>query len=84
MENGPDSVPPIRIRVHEGVAYIEDGHHRYNAFLQLGYDRVPIKYLHSSNLGKVLSDGSTIRTLIEILDGADLCEERGVTWMTIF
>ena len=73
-ENGPNSVEPIRVRVHEGVAYIEDGHHRYEAFKKLGYDRVPIKYLHSSNLGKLLPDGTRIRTLEEILEGAELCQ----------
>ena len=73
-ENGPNSVEPIRVRVQEGVAYIEDGHHRYETFLQLGYDRVPIKYLHSFNLGKLLPDGTRIRTLYEILEGAKLCQ----------
>ena len=72
--NGPDSVGPILVRVHNGTAYIVDGHHRYNAFLQLGYDRVPIKYLHSSDLGKILSDGTYIRALGDILAGAKLCK----------
>ena len=72
--NGPNSVDPILVRVHEGTAYIVDGHHRYNAFLQLGYERVPIKYLHSSNLGKIQSDGTFIRMLEDILAGANLCE----------
>lgn len=73
-KNGPNSVEPIRVRVHEGVAYIEDGHHRYEAFMKLGYDRVPIKYLHSSNLGKLLPDGTRVRSLDEILEGAKLCK----------
>ena len=73
-ENGPNSLEPIRIRVHEGVAYIEDGHHRYEAFMKLGYDRVPVKYLHSSNLGKILADGTRIRNLDEIIAGAKLCK----------
>ncbi len=73
-ENGPNSIEPIRVRVHKGVVYIEDGHHRYEAFKQLGYDRVPIKYLHSSNLGKRLPNGTTIRTLDDILSGSELCE----------
>jgi len=70
QEKGPNVVPPIQIRVHNGTAYIVDGHHRYNAFLKLGYERVPIHYLHSSDLGKNLSDGTYIRTLDEILSGA--------------
>ena len=48
-EKGPNAVSPILVRVHNGTAYIVDGHHRYNAFLKLGYERIPIKYLHSSD-----------------------------------
>lgn len=48
-----------------------DGHHRLEAFIQLGYDRVSIKYLHSSQLGKMSSDGlSFYRTLEELMDAA--------------
>ncbi len=72
--NGPNSVDPILVRVHEGKAYIVDGHHRYNAFLKLGYDRVPIKYLHNSDLGKMLPDGTYLRPLEDILAGAELCK----------
>lgn len=71
-EKGPNAVPPIKVRVHEGTAYIVDGHHRYFAFLRLGYKRVPIKYLHSSDLGKNLLDGTYIRTIEEIIEGASL------------
>ena len=71
-EKGPNAVPPIQVRVHEGVAYIADGHNRYAAFVKLGYERVPIKYLHSSELGKNMFDGTYIRSLDEILDGASL------------
>ena len=74
-EKGPNAVPPIRVRVHKGIAYIVDGHHRYNAFLKLGYERVPIKYLHGSDLGKNMSDGTYVRTLQELLDGASLVED---------
>lgn len=66
---GPNSVEPISIRVHKGEALIENGHHRLEAFRQLGYDRVPIKYLHMSQLGKIAQDGSYIRSLQELLDG---------------
>ena len=52
-EKGSNAVSPIQVRVHDGVAYIVDGHHRYNAFVKLGYERVPIKYLHSSDLKKI-------------------------------
>lgn len=68
MQNGPNSVPPIEIRVHNGQVLVVDGHHRLEAFRQLGYDRVPIKYLHSSQLGKVLSDGTYYRSIQELLD----------------
>lgn len=71
-QNGPNSVPPIEIRVHEGQALVVDGHHRLEAFRQLGYDRVPIKYLHSSQLGKTFPDGTTYRSLTELLDGAKI------------
>ena len=71
-QNGPNAVPPIEIRVDNGQALVVDGHHRLEAFRQLGYDRVPIKYLHSSQLGKVLSDGTYYRSLEELLTGAKL------------
>ena len=71
-ENGPNSVPPIAIRVHDGKALVIDGHHRLEAFRQLGYNRVPIKYLHSSQLGKILPDGSYYRPIQELLDAAAL------------
>ena len=69
-QNGPNSVPPIVIRVHHGQVLVVDGHHRLEAFRQLGYDRVPIKYLHSSQLGKTLSDGTYYRSIQELLDAA--------------
>ena len=62
------------LRVHDGVAYIVGGHHKFNALLRLGYDRIPIKYLHSSDLGKTLSDGTFIRTIEDIIAGSHLCE----------
>lgn len=71
-QNGPNSVPPIEIRVHNGQVLVVDGHHRLEAFRQLGYDRVPIKYLHSSQLGKMLPDGNYYRSLQELLDAAKL------------
>ncbi|SEQ06008.1 ParB-like nuclease domain-containing protein [Lachnospiraceae bacterium RM5] len=71
--NDPNSVDPILVRVNKETAYIVDGHHRYNAFLKLGYERVPIKYLHSYDLGKMTPDGTFIRTLEDILAGAKLC-----------
>ena len=71
-QNGPNAVPPIEIRVDNGQVLVVDGHHRLEAFRQLGYDRVPIKYLHSSQLGKVLSDGTYYRSLEELLTAAKL------------
>ncbi|MBD5546184.1 MAG: ParB N-terminal domain-containing protein [Lachnospiraceae bacterium] len=71
-QNGPKSVPPIEIRVHNGQVLVVDGHHRLEAFRQLGYDRVPIKYLHSSQLGKTLSDGTYYRSIQELLDAAGI------------
>lgn len=72
LQNGPNSVPPIEIRIHHGQALAVDGHHRLEAFRQLGYDRVPIKYLHSSQLGKMFPDGSYYRTIEELLDAAKI------------
>ena len=71
-QNGPNAVPPIEIRVDNGQVLVVDGHHRLEAFRQLGYDRVPIKYLHSSQMGKVLSDGTYYRSLEELLTAAKL------------
>lgn len=57
---GPDAVPPILVRVHNGQAMIVDGHHRFKAFVELGYDRVPIRYISenqiSSQFGRTLQD----------------------------
>lgn len=70
VEKGPNAVKPIEVRVHDGQALIVDGHHRLEAFKQLGYDRVPIKYIHSNQLGKIQNDGFTYyRSLEELLDG---------------
>jgi len=69
LRNGPNSVPPIDIRVHHGRALIADGHHRFEAFRQLGYDRIPIRYLHKSQLGRILPDGTYVRPLHDLLGG---------------
>lgn len=71
-QNGPNSVPPIEIRVHNGQVLVVEGHHRLEAFRQLGYDRVPIKYLHSSQLGKTLPDGTYYRSIQELLDATEI------------
>ena len=72
-QNGPNSVPPIEVRVNNGQALVVDGHHRLEAFRQLGYDRVPIRYLHGSQLGKSNSNGTYYRLLQELLDAAEMC-----------
>ena len=72
IKNGPSAVPPIEIRVHNGQALVVDGHHRLEAFRQLGYERVPIKYLHGSQLGKTLPDGTYYRPIHELLDAVKL------------
>lgn len=69
IKDGPSAVPPISIRVHNGEALMVQGHHRLEAFRQLGYDRVPIKYVHKSQLGKIQLDGDYFRTLFELLAG---------------
>ena len=69
IKEGYSAVPPIEVRVHNGEALIVEGHHRLEAFHQLGYERVPIKYIHKSQLGKVQKDGTYYRTLEALLDG---------------
>lgn len=71
-QEGPNSVQPIAIRVYNGQVLVVDGHHRLEAFRQLGYDRVPIKYVHGSQLGKILPDGTYYRPLQELLDAIEL------------
>ena len=71
-QNGPNAVPPIEIRVHNEQVLVVDGHHRLEAFRQLGYDRVPIKYLHSSQLGKTFPNGTYYRSIQELLDTIDI------------
>jgi len=66
---GPNVVPPIPIRVNHGQVLIVNGHHRLEAFRQLGYTRVPIKYVHSSQLGKIQPNGEYYRSLSELLAG---------------
>lgn len=44
-------------------ALIVDGHHRFVAFRQLGYNRVSIKYIYKSQLGKILKAGIYVRIL---------------------
>ena len=61
------------MRVNNGQALVVDGHHRLEAFRQLGYDRVPIRYLHGSQLGKTNSNGTYYRLLQELLDAAEMC-----------
>lgn len=69
INSGIKSVQPIEIRVHEGKALVVDGHHRLEAFRQLGYKRVPIKYIHGNQLGKTQKDGYTYyRSLERLLD----------------
>lgn len=63
QKNGPEAVPPIPVRVHQGQALVVDGHHRLAAFSELGYDRVPIKYIHGNQIGNYG------RTLADLLSG---------------
>jgi len=69
QEHGPNSMPPIKVLIHEQTAYIVDGHHRFEAYKCLGYQRVPIKYIHKYSLGK---EAAAYRTLNDILTGAAL------------
>ena len=71
-QNGPNSVPPIEIRVHNGQALVVDGHHRLEAFRELGYDRVPIRYLHNSQLGRTLPNGTYYRSIQELLNASEI------------
>jgi hypothetical protein len=72
IDQGPNAIKPIEIRVHNGQVLVVEGHHRLEAFRQLGYARVPIKYLHGNQLGKVQGDGFTYyRDIDELLDGLE-------------
>jgi len=42
------------------------------AFRQLGYDRVPIKYIHKYQLGKTAKNGTYFRTLNDLLSGQNI------------
>lgn len=55
--------------MHQGEVLVVQGHHRLEAFRQLGFERVPIKYVHESQLGKIQNDGESYRTIQELLDG---------------
>ncbi len=64
IQSGADVRVPIR--VHKGTAYVVDGHHRLEAFARLGYQRVPVTYVHASQLGRA----PYYRTLADILAGS--------------
>nr|WP_281180439.1 ParB N-terminal domain-containing protein [Paenibacillus tianmuensis] len=64
QEKGPEAVPPIPVYVHSSQAIIVDGHHRLEAFRRLGYERVPIKYIHKNQIEKL-----HYRTLEDVLAG---------------
>ncbi|MDF9824485.1 hypothetical protein M2475_000797 [Breznakia sp. PF5-3] len=58
---GPNVVDPIPVRVHNGQALIMDRHPRYKAFVELGYERIPIKYIHEN---QIINYGRTIQNLL--------------------
>lgn len=64
---------PILVRVENGTAYVVDGHHRLQAFQELGVDRVPIHYVHSNELGRMGVHGY-LRPIDEVIEGARLCQ----------
>lgn len=73
QKNGIETIDPILISVENGTAYVVDGHHRLQAFMELGYERVPIHYIHSSELGRRGVHGY-LRSIEEIIEGARLCQ----------
>lgn len=72
-EQGPNSIDPILVRIEKNIAYVVDGHHRLEAFKSLGYDRVPIHYVHAEELGREGVHGF-LRSLEELLAGFGLCD----------
>lgn len=64
MKNGPEAIPRIPVRVHNGNAMVIDGHHRLQAFSELGYERVPIKYISENQIKHY---GRTLEELLELL-----------------
>lgn len=73
QKDGIEAVNPILVRVENGTAYVVDGHHRLQAFQELGVDRVPVHYVHSNELGKMGVHGY-LRTIDEMIEGARLCQ----------
>lgn len=65
LADGPDAVPPIPVRVDNGQALIVDGHHRFQAFVELGYDRVPIKYISENQINSQF--GRTLQELLNMM-----------------
>lgn len=63
--NGPNSIEPIKVLVYDGKAIVIDGHHRLAAFEKLGYDRIPIKYVHKNKVYKEY--GLTVEDLLELI-----------------
>ena len=73
QKDGIKAVDPILVRVENGTAYVVDGHHRLQAFQELGVDRVPIHYVHSNELERMGVHGY-LRPIDEVIEGARLCQ----------
>lgn len=60
QSKGPNAVEPIKILVHKSDALVIDGHHSLEAFKQLGFNRVPIRYMHKNQVyreyGRTIDD----------------------------
>jgi len=65
QSGGPNSVSPITVHVHNCQALVVDGHHRLQAFIELGYTRVQIKYIHSNQISRY-----TVMTLGDLIEYA--------------
>jgi len=64
LEQGAHTIEPIKIFVRDGMAMIVDGHHRYQAFVELGLSRIPIQYIHENQL-KLYTAYDTAKKMLE-------------------
>lgn len=64
LEQGAHTIEPIKVFVRDGMAMIVDGHHRYQAFVELGLARIPIQYIHKTQL-KLYTAYDTTKKMLE-------------------
>lgn len=63
-QKGPNVVNPIEVLVYNGEAIVVNEHHTIQAFRELGYKRVPIKYVTKNYVKRTY--GWSITDIIEM------------------